>query len=309
MTTPLIILGLLLAPLLLLTPLAGRVVDWRTRGSIGLALVFLFTGVGHFVRTVPMAKMLPLWLPGKIPLVYATGVLELAVALLVLLPATRRFAGWTIIAMLIVFLPVNIYAAIQGVGMGGHQWGPVYLWVRVPLQLLLIGWTWWFATQPAADVPVRFTCYAELSTPPEQIANDILDLSRWPEFEGYGLLPGIREAVFEVRTEEVIGTRIRATNTDGSMHTEEIIEWQPSTRIAMRFDSFTPPLSRLATHFIETWNFERVDATTTIHRSFEMHATSDLTRPCLVLMSSLLRRAIAHHLAQIRAAERQTGEL
>jgi len=31
------------------------------------------------------------------------------------------------------------------VGMGGHLWGPVYLLIRVPLQLLLIGWSYWFA--------------------------------------------------------------------------------------------------------------------------------------------------------------------
>ena len=49
--------------------------------------------------------------------------------------------------MLIAFLPVNIYAAVNRVGMGGHEWGPIYLLIRVPLQFILIGWIWWFAVR------------------------------------------------------------------------------------------------------------------------------------------------------------------
>ncbi len=39
--------------------------------------------------------------------------------------------------------------------------------------------------------PVAFTCRESLRLAPEQIAAQILDLSKWPEFEGYGILPGI----------------------------------------------------------------------------------------------------------------------
>jgi hypothetical protein len=45
--------------------------------------------------------------------------------------------------------------------------------------------------------PITFTCEATLPQKPEEIASQILDLSRWPEFNGYGPLPGIREAEFE----------------------------------------------------------------------------------------------------------------
>jgi uncharacterized membrane protein len=30
---------------------------------------------------------------------------------------------------------------------GGHGAGPIYLAVRLPLQLVLIGWTWWHAVR------------------------------------------------------------------------------------------------------------------------------------------------------------------
>jgi hypothetical protein len=63
MTTPAIILVLLAVPLLVMTIL-GRVNGRKlaqdgTVGCIGVCLVFCFTGVGHFIKTGPMAEMLP----------------------------------------------------------------------------------------------------------------------------------------------------------------------------------------------------------------------------------------------------------
>jgi hypothetical protein len=147
--------------------------------------------------------------------------------------------------------------------------------------------------------PIRFTCVATLPFAPEEIAAQILDLAEWTNFRGYGQLPGIKTAEFEVRTLEVIGTRIRVTDTDGSNHIEEIIEWQPDRRIGIEMKDFSPPLSRLATNFLETWDFVRLDQGTRATRSFELYAKSRLTRPALWLISLLLRRAIARHFHQM----------
>jgi len=48
---------------------------------------------------------------------------------------------------LVSVLPANIYAAFNRVGMGDHGQGPGYLLVRVPLQFVLMGWTYWFAVR------------------------------------------------------------------------------------------------------------------------------------------------------------------
>ena len=119
-----------------------------TAGCLGVTLVFCFTSLGHFVETKPMAAMLPTWVPGRFPLVYITGVIELVAAFAILVPRLRRVVGWGLILMLLLLLPVNVYAAVQRVGMGGHQWGPAYLLIRVPLQAILIGWIWWYAIRP-----------------------------------------------------------------------------------------------------------------------------------------------------------------
>lgn len=152
MTTIVLMLGLLVAPLIVGTVarrLTGRrCADARLLGCIGITLVFCFTGLGHFVQTRPMAEMLPPWTPWRIPLVYITGVIEFVAAGVILVPRWRTGIGWALIVMLLLFLPVNIYAAMNRVGMGGHTWGPVYLLIRVPLQAILIGWIWWFAVRP-----------------------------------------------------------------------------------------------------------------------------------------------------------------
>ncbi len=138
--------------------------------------------------------------------------------------------------------------------------------------------------------------------PPEEIARQILDLARWPEFRGYGVLPGIRAAEFEARTPEVVGTRIRVSNTDGSTHVEEVVEWEPDRRLHLRMGEFSPPLSRLATGFDETWEFGPADGGTRVVRSFELHPKSATTRPLIWLISILMKRAIARHLRQMQEA-------
>jgi uncharacterized membrane protein len=79
--------------------------------------------------------------------VYLSGVAELLLAGLLWLPRLRRGVGWTLIVMLVLFLPVNIYAALQRIPLAGHEWGVPYLMIRVPLQALLIGWVYWFAAR------------------------------------------------------------------------------------------------------------------------------------------------------------------
>jgi uncharacterized membrane protein len=67
-------------------------------------------------------------------------VLEIALGFAILVGRTRRPVAWLLLAMLVAFLPVNIWAAIHRVEFGGHELGPIYLFVRVPLQLLFVFW-------------------------------------------------------------------------------------------------------------------------------------------------------------------------
>jgi uncharacterized membrane protein len=147
MTTPIVLLALLTGPWCIAALLArqgGRSVDLAAAGRVGLTLAFLFTASGHFLMTETMALMLPAWVPGRVPLVLATGVLEVAIALGFVWPRARRWAALAALVVLVVFFPANVYAAWMKVPMGGHAWGLTYLWLRTPLQLILLAWTWHF---------------------------------------------------------------------------------------------------------------------------------------------------------------------
>jgi ribosome-associated toxin RatA of RatAB toxin-antitoxin module len=147
--------------------------------------------------------------------------------------------------------------------------------------------------------PITFSCEATLPQAPEEIAALILDVSNWPYFQGWGFLPGIERAEVQTRPEQIVGARIRVTNTDGSRHVEEIVEWRPERRLRLEMKEFSPPLSRLATSFEETWDFERTAGGTHVVRSLRMHAKTALTRPLLWAISIFLKKAIARHLRQI----------
>ena len=118
--------------------------DTRWAGQFGLALVFAFTALGHFVKTDAMTEMLPPSIQGRRALILASGILELLVAMLLLALPKSRFLGLSIIGFLIAVFPANVSAAVRRIPFGGHSAGPTYLLIRAPVQLLLIVWTYWF---------------------------------------------------------------------------------------------------------------------------------------------------------------------
>lgn len=143
---------LLVAPygvLRLVQLLTERDFDIYSAGAIGLTLLFLLTGMGHFTDTDSMAQMLPSWVPARFAIIYLTGVLEFVIAIGFLFSRFRRLTGWITATMLVLFFPANIYAAIYHVPQGGHAWGLVYLLIRAPLQLIIFLWVYWFTIRAA----------------------------------------------------------------------------------------------------------------------------------------------------------------
>lgn len=149
-------LVLMMAPYLVVRVISAvthRDFDIRGAAALGLAILFIFTGIGHFIQTEPMAQMLPPWFPERTFLVYLTGGLEFTIAVGFLVPKSRRFTGWVAAVVLVFFFPANIYAAINHIPMGGHAWGPVYLFIRAPLQIIILFWVYWFTIRQPNVAP------------------------------------------------------------------------------------------------------------------------------------------------------------
>ena len=108
----------------------------------GLAALFAASGVLHMVRPQIFETIVPRQLPEHRGLVYASGVAELACAVAILHPRTRRAAGWASAALLVAIFPANVQMAVtegkrasRGTGSRGRQ---VAALVRLPLQIPLI---------------------------------------------------------------------------------------------------------------------------------------------------------------------------
>ena len=142
---PLIVLvGTFVAALLVLRLIQGSF-QTAFAARIAMAVMLIFTAIGHFAFTEGMTAMLPTFIPFKTFMVYFTGILEIAFGVGILIPDFRPLVGWIIIAFFIVLLPANIKAALENLNyQTGVYDGPgiVYLWFRIPLQLLFIVWVY-----------------------------------------------------------------------------------------------------------------------------------------------------------------------
>jgi len=150
MVTPIIILLLLSSPLVVAfvySKLSDQLLNITKYACWGLGMAFIFFFVGHLVKTEGMVEMLPPWVPFRLALVCFTGLIELLIGVALFIPRYQPFAAKLAIVVFVVFFPANIYSALNGIGLGGHQWGSVYLLIRGPLQLTLIAWAYFLCTK------------------------------------------------------------------------------------------------------------------------------------------------------------------
>ncbi len=145
-------------------------------------------------------------------------------------------------------------------------------------------------------IEIKIVGHVQKSAP--EICTEILDTDRWLEFEGYSILPGIKSAHFEVKTPDLVGSRIKVQNKDGSTHVEEIIEWDVDNKIAFRFQEFNSPLQNIATHFIETWEFRKSPDGTQASRIMTMYPKGLLGWLILIPISKLMKKAFEKNLHQ-----------
>ena len=142
---PLIVLLAAFVASILVLKLINRQIDFHLAGRIAMACMLTFTAIGHFVFAKGMAAMIPSIIPYKMQLILLTGVMEVLFGVGLLFPKTKLLASWVIIVFFILLLPANIRAAINNINyQTGELDGPglMYLWFRVPLQILFIIWVY-----------------------------------------------------------------------------------------------------------------------------------------------------------------------
>jgi uncharacterized membrane protein len=115
----------------------------RTISRWVLTVLMVGAGVSHFLSPDRYVAMVPAGLPEPLLLVHVSGVAEILGGLGLILPATRRFAAWGLIALFVAVFPANLNMAINHLPLGSYQVPLWALWARLPLQVLLV---WWAAS-------------------------------------------------------------------------------------------------------------------------------------------------------------------
>lgn len=126
------------------TYVIGHYFSIRQIGRISLAIMLLFTGTAHFYKTSEMVQMMPDFLPYKTEIVYLTGVLEILGAVGLVIERTAKLTSIALILFFLAVLPANIIGSMKQVQLGGMENGPAYLYFRIPFQILLIWWAYYF---------------------------------------------------------------------------------------------------------------------------------------------------------------------
>ena len=121
-----------------------------------MGLLYVATGVGHFLAPKALERIVPPQLPEPMVLVYVSGVAEIALGIGVMFERTRRASAWGIIALLLAVFPANVYMAVDGMAteMVPDRFddaAQIAAWLRLPLQAVLIGWAWLYTRPSETD--------------------------------------------------------------------------------------------------------------------------------------------------------------
>ena len=109
-----------------------------------LAALMIFAGVMHFVSPRGFIRIVPRWLPAPAALVAISGACEILGGLGLLVPATRRWAAWGLMALFVAIFPANVNMAVHRLPFGKVPVPDWALWARLPLQAVLVAWAWSF---------------------------------------------------------------------------------------------------------------------------------------------------------------------
>ncbi len=114
-----------------------------------LATLMVSAGVLHFTRPDGFIRIVPSLLPAPRLLVLISGAFEIIGGLGLLHRDTRHAASLELIALLVAVFPANINMAANDIQPVGDHVPTFLLWLRLPLQAVLVLWAWWVGRREA----------------------------------------------------------------------------------------------------------------------------------------------------------------
>jgi uncharacterized membrane protein len=118
--------------------------------AVLLATLLLTTGVWHFASPHGFESIVPHFLGRPALWVRLSGAVELLCAVGLLIPRTRRAAGWGAAALFVVVFPANVDMAVRAWHGDGSK---AVAFGRLPLQIPLVMWALYIARGRFGSVP------------------------------------------------------------------------------------------------------------------------------------------------------------
>ena len=125
----------------------------HTRNPLRYLTATAFVGIGvyHFINPTAFRRIVPPGFPSPTALVAISGFFEVVGGLGLLYRPLRRTAGWGLIALLIAVFPANIYMVVDPQRSADSSIPLWLLWLRLPLQGVIVACVWWVALARAAE--------------------------------------------------------------------------------------------------------------------------------------------------------------
>jgi len=109
-----------------------------------MSFFYVRVGVKHFIDPAWFIQIMPPYLPWHHQLVYLSGLFEIVLGFMLIIPKTRQIAADGLILLLIAVYPANLYLALNQLPqdmMGISSFAAS--WVRLPIQFIFLGLAYW----------------------------------------------------------------------------------------------------------------------------------------------------------------------
>jgi uncharacterized membrane protein len=106
------------------------------KGAFALTVMFVLVGISHFAKREKLEAMIPANWPYRRALSYISGAAEIILGILLLFEATRTWAAFGLLLLLIAIFPANIYVA--------RAKSTLYNTSRLFFQPVYMLWVWYF---------------------------------------------------------------------------------------------------------------------------------------------------------------------
>ena len=125
----------------------SRIKNYKLITVLVMSFLYVFIGVKHFVDPQYFINITPPQIEYKSFAVYFTGVLEVAGGLLMLNKKTRKIGAYTLIFLLIIVFPANVYLYLSEIPQELLGITKTQALTRMPFQAPLMLLAYWHSTE------------------------------------------------------------------------------------------------------------------------------------------------------------------